>query len=84
VTSLHAAIAGLGIALGRSTVVQDDLIKGNLIEPLSIRAPSLNNYYMVSPKGAIETEKTRVFKAWLKESVGLGETSSAGVSTASF
>ena len=84
VTSLHAAIAGLGIALGRSTVVQDDLIKGNLIEPLSIRAPSLNNYYMVSPKGAVETEKTRVFKAWLKESVGLGATSSAGVSTASF
>ena len=84
VTSLHAAIAGLGIALGRSTVVKDDLIKGNLIEPLSIRAPSLNNYYMVSPKGAAETLKTQAFKAWLKESVGLSATSSAGVSTASF
>ena len=84
VTSLHAAIAGLGIALGRSTVVQDDLIKGNLIEPLSIRAPSLNNYYMVSPKGAAETKKTQAFKAWLKESVGLGTNSSAGISAASF
>jgi LysR family glycine cleavage system transcriptional activator len=71
VTSLHAAIAGLGVALGRSTVVKEDLIKGNLIEPLSIRAPSLNNYYMVSPKGAGESKKTRAFKSWLKESVGV-------------
>jgi acyl-CoA synthetase (AMP-forming)/AMP-acid ligase II len=62
----------------------DDLIKGNLIEPLSIRAPSLNNYYMVSPKGAVETKKTQVFKAWLKESVGLGTTSSTGVNATSF
>jgi LysR family glycine cleavage system transcriptional activator len=84
VTSLHAAIAGLGVALGRSTVVEDDLIKGNLVEPLSIRAPSLNNYYLVSPKGAAETKKTQAFKSWLKESIGVSARSHTGVSTASF
>jgi LysR family glycine cleavage system transcriptional activator len=74
VTSLHAALAGLGIALGRSTVVEDDLKKGNLIEPLSIRAPSLNNYYLVSPRGVGDTKKTKAFKTWLKDSMAINLT----------
>jgi len=70
-TSLEAAVSGLGIALGRSSLVEDDLRKGALIEPLSIRAPSSSNYYLVSPKGGDQNKKTKLFKSWLKESMGL-------------
>jgi LysR family glycine cleavage system transcriptional activator len=70
-TSLEAAVSGLGIALGRSSLVDDDLKKGTLIEPLSIRAPSSSNYYLVSPKGGDQNKKTKLFKLWLKKSMGL-------------
>jgi LysR family glycine cleavage system transcriptional activator len=69
-TSLEAAVSGLGIALGRSSLVEDDLKKGTLIEPLSIRAPSSSNYYLVSPKGGDQNKKTKLFKSWLRKSMG--------------
>lgn len=70
-TSLEAAVSGLGIALGRSSLVEDDLKNGVLIEPLSIRAPSSSNYFLVSPKGGDHNKKTTLFKSWLKKSMGL-------------
>jgi LysR family glycine cleavage system transcriptional activator len=70
-TSLEAAVSGLGIALGRSSLVEEDLKNGVLIEPLSIRAPSSSNYYLVSRKGGDQNKKTQLFKSWLKKSMGL-------------
>ena len=70
-TSLEAAVSGLGIALGRSSLVEDDLKNGVLIEPLSIRAPSSSTYYLVSPKGGDQNKKTKLFKSWLRKSMGL-------------
>jgi len=53
------------------TNVASYLKKGTLIEPLSIRAPSSSNYYLVSPKGGDQNKKTKLFKSWLRKSMGL-------------
>jgi LysR family glycine cleavage system transcriptional activator len=68
ITTLHAASAGLGIALGRSTVVDDDIALGRLVEPFTIRQDSIYNYHLVSPHGNSELVKVQTFKNWLLES----------------
>jgi LysR family glycine cleavage system transcriptional activator len=70
VASLHAAIDGLGITLGRSTVVGPDLASGRLIEPFDLRARSTLGYFVVSPQGASERRKVKVFRDWLLERLG--------------
>jgi LysR family glycine cleavage system transcriptional activator len=69
ITTLHAASAGLGIALGRSTVVDDDIASGKLVEPFTFRQESIYNYHLVSPHGNSELEKVQTFKNWLLESL---------------
>ena len=67
VTSMQAATDGLGIALGRSTVVADDLRSGRLVAPFALRAPSKAAYYLVSPPGAAKLRKTQLFRDWFLE-----------------
>jgi LysR family glycine cleavage system transcriptional activator len=69
ITTLHAASAGLGIALGRSTVVDDDLALGRLVEPFTFRQESIYNYHLVSPHGNSDLAKVQTFKNWLLESL---------------
>jgi LysR family glycine cleavage system transcriptional activator len=78
IASLHAAIDGLGITLGRSTVVGPDLASGRLVEPFGLRAPSSLSYFVVSPQGASTRHKVRTFREWLLER--LGEESSCATS----
>lgn len=66
-TSMQAAADGLGIALGRSSVVLGDLSEGLLVEPFSIRAPSNFAYYLVNPSRAAKRLKIQLFRAWLLE-----------------
>jgi LysR family transcriptional regulator, glycine cleavage system transcriptional activator len=70
ITSLQAAIDGLGIILGRSGVVGPDLAGGRLIEPFSIRARSMFGYYVVVPAHATQQRKVQLFRSWLLRRVG--------------
>lgn len=70
ITSLQAAIDGLGVTLGRSGVVGPDLLAGRLIEPFSIRARSMFSYYVVWPARSSEQRKVQLFKNWLVKRVG--------------
>lgn len=65
ITSLHAAMDGLGVTLGRSGVVGPDLAVGRLVEPFSIRAKSIYAYHVVWPERSSELRKVRVFRDWL-------------------
>jgi len=71
ITALQAGIDGMGIALGRSTVVERDLAEGRLVAPLTARVKSAFNYYIVVPKGGAERLKTRCFRDWLLQTMGL-------------
>jgi LysR family glycine cleavage system transcriptional activator len=67
ITSLQAAIDGLGVMLGRSTIVDHDLREGRLVEPFNLRLASPNGYFLVSPSRSTHLAKVEAFRAWLLE-----------------
>ena len=69
ITNMQCAIDSLGISLGRSSIVQEDLKKGILIEPFQIRTKSINSYQLVSPKEASNMPKVKNFKKWVLENL---------------
>jgi len=62
----EAAVRGLGVALGRSSLVQDHLNSGKLVRPLKIKKTSEYAYYMLTTEVNAERPRVRVFLDWLK------------------
>ncbi len=67
--TVQAAIDGLGVALGRTTYVQDDIAKGRLVVPFKIALPADAGFYLVSPQARAESPKLSAFRKWLLTSV---------------
>src|SRR6201993_3845254 len=63
--TIQAAIDGIGIAMGRTSYVQDDIAKGRLVVPFKIALPADAGFYLVSPEGAAEPPKLAAFRKWL-------------------
>jgi LysR family glycine cleavage system transcriptional activator len=69
---IQAAIAGQGVALGRSVLIADDLAAGRLVCPIpEAERPSLA-YYVVSAEGGSDTPPVAAFRAWLHAEAKLG------------
>jgi LysR family transcriptional regulator, glycine cleavage system transcriptional activator len=66
--TVQAAIDGMGVALGRTTYVQDDIAKGRLVVPFKIALPADAGFYLVSPEGTADPPKLAAFRQWLKAS----------------
>lgn len=66
---LQAAIGGLGVALGRSVLVADDLAAGRLIKPFELQLPAQSAYYVVCPEGAQDRPKIKAFRDWILDEV---------------
>jgi LysR family glycine cleavage system transcriptional activator len=64
--TIQAAIDGFGVALGRTSYVQDDIAKGRLVVPFKIALPSDAGFYLVSPEGRTDSPKLRAFRQWVK------------------
>lgn len=64
---IQAAIAGEGIALGRSALVATDMAEGRLVKPFEFSLPSEYCFYFVCLPGAIERAKVAAFRDWLFE-----------------
>jgi LysR family glycine cleavage system transcriptional activator len=63
--TVQAAIDGIGVAMGRTSYVQDDIAKGRLVVPFKIALPADAGFYLVSPEGAAEPPKLGAFRQWL-------------------
>jgi LysR family glycine cleavage system transcriptional activator len=63
--TVQAAIDGLGVAIGRTSYVKDDIDNGRLVVPFDIALPADAGFYLVSPKPAAKTPKLAVFADWL-------------------
>jgi len=63
--TVQAAIDGLGVAMGRTSYVQDDIAKGRLVVPFKIALPADAGFYLVSPEGVAEPPKLGAFRQWL-------------------
>jgi LysR family glycine cleavage system transcriptional activator len=65
--SLHAAVSGLGVALGSDVLADEDLQSGKLIRPFSDGVPSEHAYWFVCPPRALERAKVVAFREWILE-----------------
>jgi LysR family glycine cleavage system transcriptional activator len=68
--TVQAAIDGMGVALGDSNLVADDLAAGRLVKPfeLVLRTPPQFAYYIITPRGAPPNPLVALFLDWcLKE-----------------
>lgn len=63
---LTAAMAGQGVALGRSTLAADDLIAGRLVRPFNQQPLKAGHaYYIVCPEERADRPRIAAFRAWL-------------------
>ncbi|MSO93967.1 MAG: transcriptional regulator GcvA [Rhodospirillales bacterium] len=62
---IQAAVAGAGVALGRSVLVADELASGQLVKPFALSLPAEFAYYLVCPFQSAERPKVRAFSDWL-------------------
>ena len=64
ITSMQAAVDGLGIALSRSSIVGADLASGTLIAPFSAQVRSNFAYHLVTPHPLVDVPKIKAFRDW--------------------
>jgi LysR family glycine cleavage system transcriptional activator len=64
--ALEAAVAGHGVALGRTSLVADDLQRGTLVRPFPVSFRSRMSYWLVTPAGSQARERTRPLREWLE------------------
>lgn len=63
--TVQAAIDGMGVAMGRTSYVQDDIAKGRLVVPFKIALPADAGFYLVSPDSRREAPKLAAFRQWI-------------------
>lgn len=63
--AIDAAVAGQGVALARSGLVAQDLIRGHLIRPFSASLPVSYGYWIVCPRATAALPKIETFRGWL-------------------
>ncbi|RXH22912.1 transcriptional regulator [Bradyrhizobium nanningense] len=63
--TIQAAIDGIGVAMGRTSYVRDDIAKGRLLVPFRIALPTDAGFYLVAPEGRREAPKLTAFRQWL-------------------
>ncbi|MCK1384051.1 transcriptional regulator GcvA [Bradyrhizobium sp. 21] len=63
--TIQAAIDGIGVAMGRTSYVQDDIAKGRLVVPFKIALPADAGFYLVAPESRRESPKLAAFREWM-------------------
>ena len=63
--TIQAAIDGIGVAMGRTSYVRDDIAKGRLVVPFKIALPADAGFYLVAPEGRREATKLTAFRQWV-------------------
>ncbi len=62
-----AAFRGLGVALGRLSLVSDDLASGRLVRPLKASRPSDFSYWTATTIAGAQVPRIAAFRRWLEE-----------------
>ncbi len=66
---IQAAIGGHGIALGRTSLIGDDVAAGRLVCPFGPIIAGPFTYYLVGPEDTAEQPKIKAFKSWVQQEV---------------
>ena len=62
---VDAAVRGLGVALVRLSLAEDEFTSGRLVRAWPQAAPTAYSYYFVSRQGALSSVRLRTFRDWL-------------------
>lgn len=62
----NAAVEGVGVALGRTTLVSDDIEAGRLVRLFDLVLPSDFAYWITYTETSIKRPKVKAFRDWLK------------------
>jgi LysR family glycine cleavage system transcriptional activator len=68
--TMSAALSGVGVGIGRSSLVEQHLRTGRLVEPFRHRLASSSAYYAVSRPERSAQPKVRAFTDWLLQTLG--------------
>lgn len=75
--ALDAALAGQGVALGLTLLVDDDIRQGRLVRLSDVELKSAFSYYLVCRRDRAEQRGVKAFRDWLKAELATqGETPS--------
>jgi LysR family glycine cleavage system transcriptional activator len=75
--AVQAAAAGLGVALGRASLVQDDVAEDRLVRPFRHALPTNFSYYLVQRPRPMAGRHLAAFIDWLREEVKIWRFSEA-------
>jgi DNA-binding transcriptional LysR family regulator len=70
--AFEAAAQGLGVALGRRPLVDDDLAAGRLVPLLAEAVPSGGGYWLVTSQTEFQKPEVKQFRRWLLSGLGAG------------
>lgn len=68
--AVDAAIEGLGVALGSTAVVADDLASGRLVKPFDLSFAPPFKYYLVCPERRADRPHIAAFRDWIQREAG--------------
>ena len=69
---VSAAVEGLGVALGRSTLADGDIRAGRLVRPFDLSLVTEFGYFIVYPERRAERPKIIAFRDWLLKEADAG------------
>lgn len=69
VLTWQAAADGLGIAIGQTALLVDDLRNGKLVAPFGLPVRTGASYYLVRPQLQRQSRKVQIFRDWLTEQI---------------
>ena len=64
-------IAGMGVAIARRTLLNDELERGTLIVPFGLAVPNHKRYVLLYAPGALNHPGVRAVHDWLVEEAGI-------------
>lgn len=66
-SALQAAQLGMGVGMGRTPLIGDDLRAGRLVCPFDLRLKTQQGYYLVARPQVAQTPKYRAFRDWIMD-----------------
>lgn len=64
-TAIEAAVDGLGVMIGRETLLREELKSGRLVVPFETRIQTVAGYYLVMPPENADHPPVRAFRDWI-------------------
>lgn len=68
--SQAAAVEGMGLAIGRTPLVDRDLAQGKLVAPFDARVRSSSNYFLTSTVAKTKLRRVERFREWALANLG--------------